>query len=227
MDQAERATRLRMELQALEKLRDSSTIFDFEAIGAPADRYTITLHGKGLGRDSAQAEIGVIELHKIELRLPYTYPEQAPDVRWLTPLLHPNVSFSGFVNLPEIGLPWTEQITLDVLCERLWDVARAAYINADKAVNYSAKNWLAEDCPHSLPIDNRPLRDKLVANRSNVVHYERRGQSVQLPVGQPTGDVLFIDENTPAPAIPYPTPRHAPRRRRPSNDDDVMYIGPE
>ena len=224
MDQAERADRLRADQQTLEKLKESSTIFDYESSGTPPDRYTLTLRGKGLGRgDSAQSDIDIIDLHKIELRMPYTYPEQPPDVRWLTPLVHPNVSFSGFVNLPEIGLPWRQEITLDVLCERLWDVARAAYINTDKAVNYSAKNWIEKECPHELPIDSRALRDKLVANRSNVVRYERHGQGVHLPAGQTSGDVMFIDENTPTPPVP---PRAAARRRK-RGDDEVIFIGPE
>lgn len=224
MDQAQRAERLRADLQQLEKLQASSTIFEFEASGQPPDRYTLRFRGKGVGRDPAvQAEVGVIELHQVELRMPYAYPDRPPDIRWLTPVVHPNISFSGFVNLPEIGLPWSSVIGLDVVCERLWDVARLDYIHAEKAVNYSAKNWLEKECPHDLPVDPRPLRDKLTANRSNVVRYERRGQAVHIAAAQPSAEVLFIDENTPTPPLP---PRKAPRRRR-GNDDDVIYIGPE
>jgi len=225
MDQAERAERLREDLQSLAKLKESSTILDFEPSGLPPDRYTLTFRGKGLGRDpAAQAEVSIVEVHQVEMRMPYTYPEQPPDVRWLSPIVHPNVSFSGFINLGEIGLVWTPTMTLDVLCERLWDVARVAFINREKAVNYSAKNWLEQDCPHELPIDPRPLRDKQAARASNVVRYERRGAGVSLPTATSPGEVLFIDENTPAPKLP---PRPLPRRSRRDNDEDVIYIGPE
>jgi ubiquitin-protein ligase len=224
MDQAQRAERLRADLQQLERLKASSTIFDFEATDQPPDRYVLSFRGKGAGRDpAAQADVSIRELHQVELRLPYSYPDRPPDIRWLTPLVHPNISFSGFVNLAEIGLPWSSALGLDVICERLWDVARLDFVNADKAANYSAKHWLETECPHELPLDRRPLRDKLTANRANVVRYERRGQAVLIAAGQPSGDVLFIDENTPAPPLP---PRPDLRRRR-ASDDEVIYIGPE
>jgi ubiquitin-protein ligase len=36
-------------------------------------------------------------------RMPYGYPERPPDIRWLTPILHPNISFSGFLNLRKLA----------------------------------------------------------------------------------------------------------------------------
>src|SRR5436309_2789179 len=140
MDQDLRETRLQQDRAALEALRAQSTILQFEA-AEPADRYTITFRGKGLARGPSGSEIGIVELHQIDLRMPFAYPERPPDIRWMTPILHPNISFSGFLNLAEVGLPWSEDLSLDVICERLWDVARGAYMNLDKAANYSAKTY--------------------------------------------------------------------------------------
>ena len=49
------------------------------------------------------------------------------------------------------------------LSERLWDVARGAYINLDKSANYAARNWFADSSTTTivLPVDRRPLRDKI------------------------------------------------------------------
>lgn len=219
MDADARNARLTADLAALQSLGGQSTIFSFEPAGEPPDRYTLTFRGKGLGREGMSTDVSAIELHQVDLRMPYSYPERPPDVRWLTPIVHPNVSFSGFLNLAEIGLPWTPDLTLDVLCERLWDVARGAYVNLEKAANYSAKNWYEQECRFELPVDARPLRDKAGVSITNVVKYQRRGSAVQLAAGTPM-EVMYIDENTPVPPLP-------PRVRRGRGGEDVLYIGPE
>src|SRR5687767_11693399 len=114
MDVDARNARLAADLAALERLRADSSILMFEPAGEPPDRYTLAFRGKGLGRQGMSTDVSVIELHEVDLRMPYSYPERPPDVRWLTPIVHPNVSFSGFLNLAEIGLPWTSDLTLDI-----------------------------------------------------------------------------------------------------------------
>lgn len=219
MDQEQRENRLAADLAALEALRAQSTILQFEA-SQPADRYTITFRGKGLARSASGSDIGIVELHQIDLRMPYGYPEHPPDIRWLTPILHPNISFSGFLNLAEVGLPWSEDLGLDVICERLWDVARGAHMNLEKSANFSAKNWFEKENKFDLPLDRRPLRDRGGVSNANIVRYQRRGQSVQIPAPGTPSEVIFIDENTPVPSIPS----RPPQRPR---SGDVLYIGPE
>ncbi len=216
-----REDRLQSDLKLLERLRDSSTIFDFEGSGNPPDRYTFSFRGKGIARDTtSRGDVKSVELHRVELRLPYAYPKAAPDIRWVTPIFHPNVSFSGFIHLADVGIPWDGQVTLDVVCERLWDVARLAYVHLDKATNYSAKNWFEEQRVLKLPVDVRPLRDRAAPAAENVVRYQRRGQQPPQPGrGQTAKDILFIGEDTPTPDLPVRGVR------RPSDDNDVLYIG--
>jgi hypothetical protein len=229
VDQLSREARLKADHELLAALQAGSTIFTFEATGNPPDRYTLTFRGKGLGRDaSSQSEITTIELHQVDLRMPYSYPQSPPDIRWLTPLWHPNVSFSGFVSLADIGIAWTKEVPLDVLCERLWDVARGQYMNPNKATNYAAKNWVEKEGAQALPADSRPLRDRGAGSGSNIVRYERRaGRGVELAGAAPSGDVMFIDESTPTPEMPQRQPYVPVSRRKPRGDDDVIYIGPE
>jgi ubiquitin-conjugating enzyme len=227
VDEQSRQDRLSADREILAALAASSTIFSFESGGDPPDRYTLSFHGKGLAPDvSSQSDVMITELHQIDLRMPYSYPNNPPDIRWLTPLWHPSVSFSGFVNLADVGIVWSRDVPIDIVCERLWDIARGAFINPHKAANYAAKNWFEKDCPYELPVDPRSLGDRNPASASNIVRYQRRaGQGVHFAGVPATSEVMFIDENTPTPPLPE-RPPYAPVGRRRGNQD-VFYIGPE
>lgn len=219
-EDATRTARLVDELARLTALKADSTLFDFEAAGDPPTRFVVSFRGKGVSRPTAgSAKVEDAKLHQCEIRIPYAYPDRPPDLRWLTPIAHPNISFSGLVKLTDIGLPWEQDLTLDLICERLWDMARLAYYDENSSTNYGAKQWLAEQTSIALPVDNRPLRDKSLMLSSNVVKYERRttkGQRHLPRSSKSTSDVLFIDDQ----------PKTAtPKRAR--GDDDVVYIGYE
>lgn len=225
MNNAARESRLRSDFHTLELLRQSSSVFAFEAFGDPPDRYTLLLRGKGIARRSPGAgAVEFVELHQIDMRLPYGYPVSPPDLRWVTPILHPNVSFSGFIHVRDLGLPWDDTVTLDVVCERLWDTARMAYVNLDRTTNFAARNWLEAQHSIALPTDARPLRDQMPPGGRNVVRYQRRGAPPPAH-REATGEVFFIGDDTPAP--PLPTRRAAPGRARPGGDDDILFIGDE
>lgn len=231
MDPQQRTARLQADQSRLADLATNNAILKVETFGEPAERYILTFVGKGLARNVSQSgEVSLIDFHQVEVRLPYAYPSSPPDIRWLTPLLHPNVSFSGFVNLSEMGLPWTPDVGLDVVTERLWDIARSAYLNFDRATNYSAKNWYEDECKLTLPVDNRPLRGgSTAATPTNIIRYSHHaGEGVRWTNTTAAGEVLFIDENTPTPTTPGAERSPLPRRRpAASGDEDVFYIGPE
>lgn len=215
-----RAQRLREDLAGLERLRQTSTIFTFEPGGNPPDRYELCFRGRGVARrGGSRGAVEFIDEHRVELRLPSSYPEMPPDLRWVTPILHPNVSFSGFIQLPDIGLPWDESVTLDVVCERLWDVARFAYIDLTRTTQTSARTWLTEQRTLDLPVDVRPLRDRALPAARNVIRYQRRGEQRRVPALE-EAEILFIGEDTPVPPLPLP------RRPHPSpGGGGILYIG--
>ncbi len=220
MSRSNREERLAAELEVMRALARESSILQFESQGDPPDRYTITLCGRGIKRAAAyRAEIEYVDRHECEIRLGYGFPERPPEVRWLTPIFHPNISYSGYVNLKDCGLVWEKDLALDVVCERIWDLARLAWFDLDTATNFSAKNWFGQEQQITLPVDARPLRDQGGPSPSNVIHYERG------PAGSPalTDDgILYIGEDTPTPELPRPQRRPARRRK---DDDDVLYIG--
>ena len=166
---------------------------------------------------------GPVDRHQIDLRLPYSYPTSPPDIRWLTPLWHPSVSFSGFVNLADIGLSWDPDLTLDVVCERLWDIARAAFI-PEKATNFAAKSWYEQQCSYQLPLDQRRLRDW--ASRAGRTSCVMSGRPVKAFASRAvsSSEVFFIGDDTIAPPLP-PRQPYVPIGRRRENQD-VFYIGP-
>src|SRR5262245_47174220 len=226
MDQQSRQERLNTDREALAALAAASTIFSFDTSGEAPDRYLLVFHGKGLTRGTSSAgDVTPIDVHQIDLRMPYAYPGSPPDIRWLTPLWHPSVSFSGFVNLNDVGLVWNRDLPIDIVCERLWDIARAAFLPT-KATNYAAKNWFDKECQYKLPIDQRPLRDRALAGGSNIVRYERRaGEGMRFTGAPARNEVIFIDEHTPTPPVPERQPYVPVERRR--SGEDVLYIGPE
>jgi ubiquitin-protein ligase len=218
-----RLERLTAEWESLRTLATRSNVFEVQAHGDPPDRYTVEFHGRGLCRD-ARGEIAFRDSHSVDIRLPYAFPQSPPDIRWLTPIFHPNVSYSGFINISDVGLNWDPDLGLDVLCERLWDVARVAFLDLEGASNYAAKNWFSSDETLRLPLDARPLRDKAAPEGVNIIRYERRdGKPPEVGNRTTIGEVLYIGEDTPVPELPLPG--RPPIRRRGGRGDDILYIG--
>lgn len=233
-----RTQRILDDIKALEALREASSIFDFvQGDGDPPKQFTLIFHGKGLKRDRTQeSERAEVEEHRCELRLGYGYPEQPPELRWITPIYHPNITYSGFVQLKCLGLPWEKAIGLDVVCERVWDAARLAYFDLKQAVNYNAKDWLESQLSElTLPVDPRPLRDGPAENinaGSNVVRYNRvghRNRQLELPpevelAARP--DVFFVEESEQPIRFESPVRDRAapPSGQAQNRDDDILFI---
>ena len=148
MSDPSREDRLNADHASLSALDQASTIFSMEVTGRAARPVHDHVHAaRGWGAiPSNQSEVTTVELHQIDLRMPYAYPQSPPDIRWITPIMHPNVSFSGFVNLADVGIVWTRETPVELVIERLWDVARGEFMNLDKATNYAAKNWFEKEC---------------------------------------------------------------------------------
>src|SRR5579862_4044300 len=99
MYESPRDRRLKSDLQALERLKLQSSILDFEVFDSPATRYLVTLRGKGLMQPANNDTVTIQEFHQVEIRLGVNYPRSKPDLKWKTPLFHPNISALGQVCL--------------------------------------------------------------------------------------------------------------------------------
>ncbi len=214
MESMERPARFAADLEALRAMALQSSILVVETAVDRADRAELHFQGRGLARGfSANAVPAWVDSHRVELRLPMSFPESPPDIRWLSPIFHPNVSYSGLVNLREINIEWTADRNLAVVAQRLWDVARCAFVNLDRASNPAARIWFQSQREFELPVDVRPLWDTASPPSSQP---DRQNSSKE---------ILFIGEDTPTPNIPVrivSTPG-----RRFATGDDVLYIGDE
>ncbi len=150
----------------------------------------LTFDGLGIASAGPSPEtIACGNKHQLTINLPDDYPKSPPLVQFVSPLFHPNVSADGLVHLGDIGLSWQPEMTLDVVCERIWDVIRAAYVDKESVVNQSAGEWyLVEES--RFPLDGRSL-SKPKDSLANIVSYHRKGRPKK---ATRQTDVIVIDE---------------------------------
>jgi ubiquitin-protein ligase len=153
--------RLRTDAAALERLEAESTILTYKASGKPPQKYVIEFRGKSLARESGK--VVVRTTHRAEIKLGASYPRSMPELRWLTPIYHPNISEIGMVCLGGYGTHWVPSLKLDALCVMLWDMARFYNYDIRSPYNRDAALWAAHQTSIGFPVDPRPLRDLRVA----------------------------------------------------------------
>lgn len=157
MHDSPRLRRLRNDLAALERLKAESSVFDFRAQGEPPHLYRIRFKGKGLHRDGGKVK--PLGMHEVEIKLGSSYPRSMPEIRWLSPIYHPNISEIGMVCLGGYGTHWVPSVQLDELCLMLWDMARYHNFDVRSPYNRDAALWAGNQTAVPFPTDARPIRD--------------------------------------------------------------------
>jgi ubiquitin-protein ligase len=157
MHESPRIRRLRNDLAALDRLRLESSLFQFQAVGTPPYHYQIMFKGGGLRRENGKVKVH--STHRIEIKLGASYPRTIPEIRWLSPIYHPNISEIGMVCLGGYGTHWVPSVQLDELCTMLWDMARYHNYDIRSPYNRDAALWVANQTSILFPTDPRPLRD--------------------------------------------------------------------
>jgi hypothetical protein len=167
MRESPRLRRLRSDLRAIERLKAESSILDFTpnrpAGGGPPDYYFFRFSGRGFHRPTGSREIALRDYHEVTIQLGAAYPRMMPELAWRTPVFHPNISASGVVCLGGYGTHWVPSVNLDELCHMLWDMIRYQNFDVDSPYNREAAAWAKTQTRYRLPIDARPLRDKLAS----------------------------------------------------------------
>ena len=127
--------------------------------------------------------------HRIEIKLGASYPRTMPEIRWITPIYHPNISEIGMVCLGGYGTHWVPSVQLDELCNMLWDMARYHNYDIRSPYNRDAALWVASQTKFLFPTDPRPLRDLRAANGTSRVGdgCRSREQALQRPSDHPNG----------------------------------------
>jgi len=163
MYESPRIRRLRSDQAALEALRAESSVFQFRPIGGPGQPpgYLLGFRGSSLARE--RGKVAVRDFHEVEVKLGASYPRTMPELRWLTPIYHPNISEIGMVCLGAYGTHWVPSLALDELCVMLWDMARYQNYDIRSPYNREAALWTANQTTYRFPIDTRSLRDHRAA----------------------------------------------------------------
>ncbi len=177
--------RLDRELVDIKKLQEESTILEFKVDGDPPDKYLFRFNGKSLvpSRDGGGVKLG--DHQEVEISLGANYPRQRPTVRWVTPIIHPNIS-GGSVCLGNFASNWSPSIRLADVIEILWDISRMAIFNVHSAYGGPSMTWKQLDEKYHFPVDKRPLRDKVLPNDV--------GSSGLRPSGAPDDIVILRDD---------------------------------
>ena len=178
MHDSPRIRRLRSDLAALERLTGESSVLRFRGRGTPVQQYLVELHGKSLARE--RGKVTIRERHEVEIKLGASYPRTMPEIRWLTPIYHPNISEIGMVCLGGYGTHWVPSLNLDELCGMLWDMARFHNYDIRSPYNREAALWAANQVTFPFPTDMRPLRDRRAAEAlGNPIAHRRLGRNAR------------------------------------------------
>lgn len=194
--------RLKHDYAAMERLRDESTILRFRSFGQPAQRYIVEFQGRSLARE--KGKIFIQERHEVEIKLGVSYPRTMPELRWITPIYHPNISEIGLVCLGGYGTHWVPSLHLDDLCNMLWDMCRYHNYDIRSPYNREAALWAANQSTFAFPTDARALRDKRVALG--------RVEAEEAPARKPE------------PAIPTPPPAPVEPKAPPQPMQEIVLL---
>jgi ubiquitin-protein ligase len=227
-----RSRRLKSDHKALDQLAAESSIFSFMPYGNPTDFYILRFRGRGFYRPDPQGEVRERNEHEVHIRLGASYPRMMPELAWKSPIFHPNISASGVVCLGGYGTYWVPSLALDELCTMLWDMIRYENYDETSPYNREAAAWAKSQSFYRLPIDSRPLRDKLAV--------EALAKELSAPPAAPKKIKSPTSGTSPfraAPPQPLP-PQSVPSQRlhpvppvrvaRPVEEPtgaDVLYIG--
>lgn len=159
-----KTARLERDFEDMQALAGASTILSFQAAGHPPDHYKVTFRGRSLipGPGRAQS-IDLGDRQDVEIKMGIDYPRAAPQLRWLTPIVHPNI-FNGTVCLGTFWNSWTPYFKLTDLVEILWDMSRLALLNPHSAgpsgTQGEVEHWKRLSVEFGFPVDRRPLADR-------------------------------------------------------------------
>jgi len=213
-----RLRRLRSDLSALERLNAESSVFGFRSVGRPPQQYIVKFLGTSLARE--RGKVVVRENHEVDIKLGASYPRTMPEIRWLTPIYHPNISEIGMVCLGAYGTHWVPSLALDELCVMLWDMARFQNYDIRSPYNREAAQWTANQTTFRFPMDPRPLRDTRAAlGRVDAAPIQDApaGPNAKLPSVGESICILDMEIDLGRALAPQVPPRPEPR-------DEVVFL---
>lgn len=169
------------EIRSLQQFAEGNEILSVERVERNPQQIRLIFQGIGLGPgDTLDDEVEPRDRHECDVHFTSRYPDDPPQLRWQTPIYHPNLSSSGFVDLDDVGCSWEADPSLTTLCECIWNTIRMARVDLSDVKNMTAKGWLERQTEFELPLDKRELRVSVHPRPENIVHYQRRDGTLDL-----------------------------------------------
>ncbi|MEM7113521.1 MAG: ubiquitin-conjugating enzyme E2 [Chloroflexota bacterium] len=127
--------------------------------GDPVEKYLIRYTCRGVEKINSAAKPVFREVHEVSIYLHAEYPLKQPQLKWLTPIFHPNIHVTGAVC---IGAWWAAK-TLDELILSMGEMVQYKNFDPKDPMNSKAASWALRN-RHLFPVDNRPLKGESLAD---------------------------------------------------------------
>ena len=147
VDERDRLRALISDQNELQNLcaREPQITFTANRAHAP-DRYEVTLRYPGFKELPPGERVPTrTDEHKVEIVLGGAYPREAPRLRWLTPIFHPNIQMpEGGICLGELHDRYLPGMGLARMVRLLADLVQYRNFNPDHGVNQKAVEWVRD-----------------------------------------------------------------------------------
>ena len=166
-----RETRLRNDHKRLRDLVNRSELIHIiRAEGDPPEKYLIRFTCRGVEKIAPGGRPVYREVHEVSIYLHAEYPLKQPQLKWHTPIFHPNIHSSGAVC---IGAWWPAK-TLDELLLTLGEMVQYKNLGPKDPMNSKAASWALRN-KRNFPVDKRPLKGRSLEDEIVIVADEESG----------------------------------------------------
>ncbi len=155
-----RETRLRNDYKSIRNLVDRSDLIHIvKTEGNPPERYLIRYTCEGVDKVSPSGRPVLRQTHEVSIYLHAEYPLKQPQLKWRTPIFHPNIHVTGAVC---IGAWWAAK-GLDELLLTMGEMIQYKNFDPKDPMNSRAASWALRN-KRLFPIDNRDLKGASLAD---------------------------------------------------------------
>jgi ubiquitin-protein ligase len=149
-----RETRLRNDHERIRALVNRSEFIHIVTTeGDPVEKYLIRYTCQGVEKITSAGKPILRDVHEVTVYLHAEYPLKQPQLKWLTPIFHPNIHVTGAVC---IGAWWPAK-TLDELLLTLGEMVQFKNYDPKDPMNSKAAAWAMRN-KRLFPIDRRSLK---------------------------------------------------------------------
>lgn len=193
-----REQRLRTEHQRLQRLAqesDSIRVEPFDIVlGSEPEAYRITFLCRGIvGIDAAQNPV-YGDKHVVEIRCSQAFPADVPQLRWVTPIWHPNIQHQEPKNVCVNKSEWLGGMGLDDLCRQLFEMVQYKNYHAKHTRPYpydqEVARWVREVAEPRGIVSQSPLKsvDDRPFTRPTAPFASQVTRAHRIRVGVPNND---------------------------------------